>query len=498
MKYPIMKTNSKFISSVFLTFSLLDIQMAYSSQKDARILPNNILLIIVDDLRIQANFSGQSEMKTPNLDMLAKSGVAFSRAYCNVPVSGASRASLLSGLRPTQNRFIDYDTKKDTDAPNVPSLPKWFKNNGYKTVSIGKVYHHIDDDVNAWGKPPVDPCLDGKIGMGWQAYLTGESHDIILQEQKRTRNLNLIKGPAFEAAEVEDTAYPDGVSALLAIEELKKMNQSETPFFLAVGFRKPHLPFNAPRKYWDLYNANDIKLADNPYKPMHAPDKSMHSSGELRSMYTGVPAQRLFPDEYAKTLIHGYYASVSYVDAQIGKVLSELKSLGLDRNTTVIFIGDNGFHLGEHTLWCKHCNFQRVLNTPMIIKAPGYTTGKTTKSIVEFVDIYPTICDLAKIRKPSHLEGKTMLPILRNPKAKIKRYAYPRYEKGESVVSEHFSYTEWYDYKTSDSEVNMLYDLDNDPHENVNISGEPTMYKIVKKQKRKLIKLRAKLAKHHP
>lgn len=493
-----MKRNPKFISVAFIALSLVDIQLAYSKPKGSVAVQNNVLFIIVDDLRVQAGYSGQTYMKTPNLDQLAHEGLFFERAYCNVPVCGASRASLFSGLRPTNNRFVDYNTKKDLDAPHVPSLPMWFKENGYTTISIGKVYHHIDDDLNAWSKPPVDPCLDGKIGIGWQAYLTAESKEIVLQQQKKAQDINLIKGPAFEAADVEDTSYPDGVSASLAINELRSLKETETPFFMAVGFRKPHLPFNAPKKYWDLYRAEDIKLADNPYKPLNAPDQSLHSSGELRSMYTGVPAEKVFPDEYARMLIHGYYACVSYVDAQIGKVLSELKNLGLDQNTTVILIGDHGFHLGEHTLWCKHCNFHRVLNTPMIIKALGYSSRKTTNSIVEFVDIYPSICDLAKIRKPSHLDGETMLPILRNPRAKIKHYAYPRYEKGETVVSEHYTYTEWYNYNDSVREASMLYELGHDPHENVSISSDPTMSGVVKQHKRKLNGLRKKHTRNNP
>lgn len=450
----------------------------------------NVLFIAVDDLRNQAGIYGNPQMKTPSLDKLGEEAMVFERAYCSVPVCGASRASLLSGIYPTENRFVNYHTRKDKDAPEVTSLPMHFKNNGYTTLSRGKVYHHGDDDIEAWSEKPYFPDHDG---IGWQCYLTDESKEII-EENRDPSNPNEIIGPPFEAADVPDFKYPDGMLTNQVFEDLDRFSKSEEPFFLAVGFWKPHLPFNAPKKYWDLYDENDINLADNPFPPKNGPRQAMHNWGELRGMYAGTPQEGPVSDELARKLIHGYYACVSYTDAQIGKILDELDRLGLAENTVVVLWGDHGWHLGEHGLWCKHCNFDKVIKAPLMVRAPGLENKDDgrSNSLIEFIDIYPSLCDLADLDKPEHLDGKSFVKVLKDPEASIQEAAYSRYHNGETVVTQRYVYTEW--TKNGEMKANMLYDHKYDPDENINVVDDPDYEGVAKEMKQLLNRKREEIA----
>ncbi|NOU61769.1 sulfatase [Marinifilum caeruleilacunae] len=461
--------------------SLLIASCGYKTSENINKQKKNVLFIAVDDLRLQAGIYGQSQMITPAIDELGNDGVVFNRAYCSVPVCGASRASLLSGLRPTSKRFVNYHTWKDKDAPDVTSIPKWFKENGYTTLSRGKIYHHSDDDLEAWSEEPYIPAA----GISWRSYITEESRKII-EANKNPKNPDQVKGPPFEMADVEDNAYPDGMLTDKVIEDLNQFAKSKEPFFLGVGFWKPHLPFNAPKKYWDLYSEEDIQLADNPFMPQNAPKKAKTDWYELRGMYAGIPKEGPVSDELARQLIHGYYACVSYTDAQIGKVLKELKRLGLDKNTVVVLWGDHGWHLGEHGLWCKHCNFDKVMKAPLMFKAPGMKEGKKSNTLVEFIDIYPTLCDLAGIDMPEHLDGKSLQPVLNNPSKIHKDTVFTRYHSGESVITKRYVYTEW--KKKNGNKVNMLYDHSNDPDENINVADNPKYEEVVKELSLKINK----------
>lgn len=449
----------------------------------------NVLFIAIDDLRLQANLFGQQQMITPNLDRLGGEGVVFNRAYCSVPVCGASRASLLSGVRPTPTRFVNYYTRKDTDFPDLPSLPKYFKDNGYTTISNGKIYHHVDDDAEAWSEEPYIP----NPGLGWQNYLSDESIKIVdknyeiqkakmkeLEETYTDAADRMIKGPAWESMDVADNAYPDGMLADKTILDMRRLTEKGKPFFMAVGFWKPHLPFVAPKKYWDMYDEKDIELADNPYKPKDAPQSAMHVWGELRNMYDNMPQEGNVTDSVARKLIHGYYACVSYADAQVGKLLNELDKLGIAENTIVVLWGDHGWHLGEHTLWCKHCNFDRVMNAPLIVRAPGKEIGKVSTSITEFIDIYPSLCELSNLPIPEHLDGSSFVPVLENPEVKVKEAAFVKYHGAETVVTERYNYTEFLN-KEGKVRANMLYDLKEDPKENENISKKEENKELVEK-----------------
>ena len=433
----------------FLLFSCASTQ----DKKETASAKPNILFIAVDDLRPELNFYGATHIVSPNLDKLAEQSLVFDRAYCNVPVCGASRASLLTGTRPTRHRFLNFDTKKDEEMPGNPSLPMTFKNNGYTTISNGKVYHYGKDDSLAW-----DEIWHSKLNN----YVL--ESNIALGEEGKTRGL------PFENADVEDEAYKDGEIAAKAISDLRKLKEKNQPFFLAVGFMKPHLPFNAPSKYWDLYKREDISLPENYLQPKSTPPAAFHNFGELRN-YAEVPKKGPVSDEMAKDLIHGYYACVSYLDAQVGKVLDELETLGLAENTIVILWGDHGWNLGDHMMWCKHCTFESSLRTPLILKVPGKTKGERTEAITEYIDIYPSLCELAGIEKPAHLEGESFVSLI-NGGSRQKDYAVSKYMNAVTLIQGTQFYTEF----TNDSGVpyaRMLFDHATDPLELDNLAEKP-------------------------
>ncbi len=423
----------------------------------------NVLFIAVDDLRPELACYGAEHIHSPHIDRLAAQGTRFDRSYCNIPVCGASRASLLSGLRPARARFLTYNTWLDEDAPGVLSLPGLFKSNGYTTISNGKIYHHD---------------LDGKDGWNeiWHPASGSSSwRDYALAENALADSSDRHRGPPFERAGVADTAYKDGKLAEKVIRDLKKLRDAGKPFFLAAGFLKPHLPFNAPESYWALYDGG-VVLPDNNYPPENAPREAFHNFGELRA-YAGVPKQGPLSDQMAEQLIQGYYACVSYTDAQIGRVLDALEQLGLAENTIVILWGDHGWNLREHGLWCKHCNFENSLHTPLIVRVPGREQVPASGEIVEYVDIYPTLCELSGLEKPAHLQGVSFAPLLFNAAAKSDGIAVSRWYDGITVICDQYFYTEWVNDKDS-SYARMLYDHAVDPKENRNLSEEPDLQEL--------------------
>ncbi len=442
----------------------------------------NVLFIAVDDLRPELGCYGNMQIKSPNVDRLAKTGIIFTDAYANYPVCGPSRASLLSGIYPGKSRFIGWNCSQDKDIPGIVSLPMHFRNNNYKTVSLGKVYNNFEDGKGSWDE-------------NWRPSVTTTAWDYhskegirIFEERNKDRykdtgirnNNNLPqRGPAYEGPDVPDITYMDARIANRAIEELQNFQNSSEPFFLAVGFHKPHLPFNAPKKYWDLYDDVDLKLPENYYFPKNAPDAARFNWGELRNYY-GIPKAGPVDDNTAMNLIHGYYACVSYVDAQIGKVLNSLEELGLSDNTIIILWGDHGWFLGEHGFWSKHSNLRKAAHTSLIVKVPWKKSGLRTEELVEFVDIYPTLCDLAGLSLPIHLQGKSFAPLLDDPDLPWKEAIFYRIG-GETILTKTHSYTEWSDDKTGEISACMLYDLRTDPEENVNISGQSENRNLIQK-----------------
>lgn len=416
----------------------------------------HVLLIVVDDLRPELGCYGNTEIVTPNIDRLAESGTLFEHAYCQVPVCGASRASIMTGLYPTPDRFVRYYARADEDAPGVDDIPAWFKRNGYTTLSNGKVYHHKDDNLASWD----------------EVYRPKDFREYLLPENQ---GLEFNQQAAWEAPDVADDAYATGRLADKVIGDLERAKAQGTPFFITAGFTKPHLPFNAPKKYWDLYDRSDFALAANPYKPKGAPRNAMHNWNELRDGYGGMPKTGNMPDEIARTLIHGYYACTSYTDAMVGRILDALEALELFEDTIVVVLGDHGWQLGEHSLWCKHSSFQTSLHSPFICYAPGYAGGQRVRGLVEFVDLYPTLCDLSGLTSPAHLQGQSVVALLKDPDGPGKEAVFSRYHSGESVKVDRYRYTEW------KGGARMLYDHKRDPDENQNISENPETQETVNK-----------------
>jgi choline-sulfatase len=426
----------------------------------------NILFIAVDDLRPELNFYGANHIKSPNLDKLAGESLIFERAYCNVPVCGASRAILLTGMRPTRHRFINYSTRADIDVPNAISLPNLLRQNGFTTISNGKIYHNNEDDSSAW---------DNR----W--FPEGNIRNYQLEKnitENGDANLAMGGASAFENAAVDDNAYFDGKIAQKGINDLRKLKEGQQPFFLALGFMKPHLPFNAPQKYWDLYDRNEIKLPESYVQPESTPKEAFHNFGELRQ-YENIPKKGDIPEDLAKELIHGYYACVSYIDAQIGLVLDELKRLELEDDTIVILWGDHGWNLGNHKLWCKHVTFETALRTPLIIKVPGKTKGQRTDAITEYIDIYPSLAELVGIETPNTVEGQSFVPLLNGEKIN-KDWAVSKFKDAVTLIKGDLFYTEW----TKDDGVayaRMLFDHKTDPLELDNLSEKPEHSELVQK-----------------
>lgn len=424
-----------------------------ASKNDRR----NVLFIIVDDLRTELICYGVKDVVSPNIDRLAARGVRFDQAFCNVPVSGASRASLMTGLRPTLNRFVDVNAKIDKEAPEAVTLPRYFRQNGYVTISNSKVIHGQHDALDSWTsiwKPGADEAR-------WRNYL---GHENVEGETRRHG------AAAYECLEVADNAYFDGMTADKTIEDLRMLKESGQPFFLAVGIVKPHLPFNAPKRYWDLYDPGQIGLPEN-YRMDRSgfPTQAFHSWGELR-FYKDIPDKGNIPDdEIARTLIHAYKACVSYADAQVGAILDELERLGLDRNTLVVLIGDHGWSLGDHGEWCKHSNFGIVDRAPMILSGAGLPRGRVVEEVVEFVDLYPSICELAGLPVPEQCQGESVAALAAGEASSWKNAAVVKWHAGVSLMTPQYHYTEWRNAENR-TVARMLFDCRRDPAENRNVA----------------------------
>ena len=420
----------------------------------------NVLFIAVDDLRPELRCYGATHIHSPNIDRLAKRSMLFERAYCMVPTCGASRSSLMTSLRPSHNRFINFLTRADEDAPQVDGLHTHFKKNGYHTVSLGKVFHQPSDSAHGWS--------EAQWRAGGMTQHLPENRRI--QRNKNGSGTKPGRAAPYENADVPDSAYPDGRLAEHAVETLDRLAKQKQPFFLAVGFFKPHLPFNAPKKYWDMYPEDTIKLPENyRMKPTDAPDGAVHGSGELRA-YHGVPRRGPVSDEMGLNLIRGYYACVSYTDASIGMVLDGLDRLKLADNTIIVLWGDHGWNLGDHTMWCKHSCFESSLQVPLLVAAPGHKPGRRSRRLVELIDLYPTLCDLAGLAKPGHVEGQSLVPLLKNPEARWKPYAISRYQSGDTIRTDRYRYTQY--SRNGQALGQMLYDHNTDPNENTNIANQ--------------------------
>jgi iduronate 2-sulfatase len=449
--------------------------------------PLNVLFIAVDDLRPELACYGKSHIKSPNIDELASRGLQFNRAYCQFALCNPSRASLLTGRRPESIQIYDLPTFVRTHVPDIVTLPQMFMRNGYEARSIGKIFHVTNgnhQDAASWStrawRSPQDDASKSKRPRARPAPAPAKT---------------AAKGPAvdahandkpYESRDVADDEMIDGQIADKAIRTLAELK--DQPFFLAVGFHRPHMPWVAPAKYWQMYDRAAVELAANQRPPQGAPKFANNNGSEFRR-YKGVPKKGPIPDDMAREAIHGYYASVSYMDAQIGRVIDELDRLGLRDNTIVILWGDHGYQLGDHGTWNKRTNWEAAARVPLIIDVPGQELpGQSTEALVELIDIYPTLAELTGLEAPADLEGRSFVPLLSDPKAPWKDAAFtlsvkntPRLGKntfGRSMRTDRYRFVEWTGPK-SDQPIYELYDEVADPEERMNIANEPENAQLV-------------------
>jgi len=471
-----------------LVATLLAAVVARSADQPAK---PNVLFIAVDDLRPELGCYGNTLIQTPNIDRLAKAGIVFDRAYCQQAVCSPSRTVIMTGTRPDTTKVWDLYTHFRKALPDVVTLGQQFKNHGYFVQGMGKIYHGTLDDSPTWSVPWQTPkatpyARPENVALSDRQF-ADEANATTPEEKSKQRSKPNSRGPAFENADVPDDTFTDGKVAALAVKTLRELDQQAKPFFLAVGFAKPHLPFVAPKKYWDLYDPAKIPPAPNRFPQKDAPPYAVLFGGELR-VYQDIPKGSI-PDDLARQLKHGYYAATSYADAQIGKVLDELDHLGLRTNTIVILWGDHGWKLGEHDAWCKHSNCENDANAPLLLSVPGMkTAGQHTKALVEFVDIYPTLCDLAGLPLPGHLEGVSFKPLLDDPQRPWKTAAFSQYPRsqngglmGYSMRTDRYRFTVWVNAKDHTKvDALELYDHQTDPQENTNIAKQPEQAELVK------------------
>ena len=429
----------------------------------------NVLLILVDDLKPALGCYGDTTAKTPHIDRLAQRGMKFELAYCNQAVCAPSRFTLMLGSHSTSTGLYGLGSQLRKVFPDATTMPQYFASHGYRTEALGKVFHigHGNEgDPQSFNTTPFKDKVVEYITSNGE--LTRE--EALFTNQQLNKIRSLPRGRAFESPDVEDTKYADGRVAAEAVRRLTAATQHpEQPFFMAVGFVRPHLPFCAPKKYWDLYDPAKLPMPAFEQHPAASPNVAHKRGGEIAA-YDPVPEQpnAPFPDQLKRQLIHGYYASTSYVDAQIGTVMDKLSELHLDQNTIVVLWGDHGFHLGDHGIWTKHTNYEQANHIPLIVAAPGVSQpGTSTRQLAESVDVFPTLAELAALPYPKvsqPLDGTSLVPVLKNPEVRVRDHAYhafPKEKLGRAIRTERYRLVDW-------GGETELYDYQDDPEERKN------------------------------
>lgn len=465
--------------------------------------PMNVLMILVDDLKPNLGCYGDNVAVSPNIDRLAARGVTFNTAYCNQAVSVASRYNLLTGARSTTSGLYNFGRQMRDVYPDAVTLPQFFMKAGYHAEAIGKVFHVGHGNTNdeaSWSIPHhYDKLIEYLLPESTDRQLTREEG---LFENTRlyfpgTEIGKLPRGAAWESPDVVDDAYADGRVARKAIDRLRELKKKpDQPFFMAVGFVRPHLPFSAPKKYWDMYDPDGLPMPQYEKDAENAPKVATKRGGEIDQFKPIPPGQYVYADSLTRKLIHGYYASMSYMDAQVGRLLDELERLDMLDNTIIVFWGDHGWHLGDHGYWTKHTNYEQANRIPLIMVAPGVaTSGTSTGQPIETVDIYPTLTELAGLGKPvtpQPIDGLSMVPILKDPGKRIRDHAYHAYPHGKyigrAIRTERYRMVEWKNREDSKDILYELYDYKNDPLETKNIADK----------EKKVLKSMQKILATHP
>jgi arylsulfatase A-like enzyme len=475
----------------------------------------NVLFIAVDDMRCELGCYGAAHVRTPKMDQLASSGVLFTRAYCQQAVCNPSRVSLLTGLRPDSTKVWDLVTEMRSVMPDAVTLPQHFRQHGYRAVAYGKIFHNPFPDAASWD----EPTHNAEDVIGYSEANRAKLAQFRAKMKAAGKNnaaITRMRGPATEIQEQPDDKNFDGKQTSDALLKMRELAASDAPFFLAVGFIRPHLPFITPKKYWDLYDRAKLPLAANGYLPKGAPavafgDRSLGGFYELRGYldYADAPSpfERPLTEDQQRELKHGYYASVSFIDAQVGRLLAGLDELGLAKNTIVVLWSDHGWKLGEHNGWCKQTVYEIDTRVPLMIRAPeAAANGQKCRALVEFVDIYPTLCDLAGLPAPKSLAGKSLAPLLADASASVKDAAFSQFPRthegrehmGYAMRTDRYRYVEWLDAVSGDVVARELYDHADDPDENQNVADRPEHATVLARLNEQMWKALPRPAFPHP
>tara|TARA_B100001093_G_scaffold476843_1_gene503605 strand:+ start:773 stop:2389 length:1617 start_codon:yes stop_codon:yes gene_type:complete len=501
-----------------LLLSFTTIVTLTSAQNE--IVKPNIIFISIDDLRPSIGVYGDSIVVSPNIDKLAFEGMTFRQNFCQVAVCAPSRASLMTGLRPDSTRVWHLGDKFRKINPNTVTMPQYFSKHGYHTINLGKIFHNYMPDSTSWDEPDLRPSRYLKpdwLNRDGETFYISEAvnrsqvikRDSLLKLKATRYADGWNTGPAWEAADVHDTMYYDGAQIELAKKALIRLAKKDQPFFMGLGFFRPHLPFAVPKKYWDLYDPDKIPTASNPNLPENTPNFTMNSMYELRGYdgfkHIGHPQSNYqINADTAQILKHGYYASVSYVDALLGDLFDHMKEIGIYDNTIIILWGDHGWKLGDHSSWGKMTNYNIDLQVPMIIRYPNQINrGAQTFEITELIDMFPSLCEIAGIKVPDYIQGTSFVPLIEDPKREWKDAAFSQFHRrpkvsadgkrymGYSINTKRYHYIEWYTWDPDKGVrcyfVNSeLYDRLKDPHETINIVNDPTLIYIIEELSIKL------------
>ncbi|MBK1877247.1 sulfatase [Pelagicoccus mobilis] len=444
--------------------------------------PLNVLFIGVDDLRVELGCYGDAIAKTPNIDKLAEDGLLFERAYVQQAVCAASRASLLTGCRP-DSTGVDYPYSEyfmHEFRKARPSISEFFFNNGYFSRTLGKIHHGPEDDMTELHYTPT-----------WNVHYL-DPHNIALG--KKYKRGTSKETPAFEFVDASELAYKDGMTTAEAIDTMRRAQQKDAPFFLGVGYYKPHLPWVAPKEYWDLYEGVDVGISPVPSLPDGAPDYATTHYALPKYYGESDSRSRRLSDDRARELRRAYFACVSFIDAQVGHLMDELDRLDLRDNTIVVFWSDHGWHLGDQGAWGKTTNYEWATRAPLILSVPG-SGGARTSALVEYVDLYPTLAELAGFEVPDFIEGTSLVPLLESPDRDWKSAAFSQFPRGKgkegyAIRTDRYRYVEWWEKDGTEKKALLsreLYDHESDPLETVNIAETAAHSETVEMLSRQLV-----------
>jgi len=485
--------------------------------------PPNVIFVSFDDLRPELGCYGNTEISTPHLDSFSETAMVFLNTYCQVAVCQPSRASYMTGIRPDSLRCWHLGDHHRGAHPDVKTMPQYFHDHGYYTVSIGKIFHnHVPDSISfdeadlrpEEYKTPERIVQDAE-SFHYDDEITNIQRELRDEKKKAAKPGQKIYadgwtyGKSVESTDIDDVVMYDGAQTKLAIETIDRIKDMDKPFFLALGYYRPHLPFVAPKKYWDLYNEDEITPAPNPFLPTNSPPFAMNSTYELGSCYDikdfrKHPVDGPLPEDIQKSLKHGYYASVSYVDACFGNLIDALKEKGLMQNTIIAVIGDHGWKLGEHGSWCKQSNYEIDTHVPLIVYSPDMNArGQKSDRLTELVDVFPSLLDLAGIEIPDYLQGTSIAPLMDNPDQEWKSAIFSQFHRrpriaydgqrymGYGMRTERYHFIDWY-FWDNENKVPLnyaaceLYDHKNDPQENINIADKPENQELINNLRKEL------------